>query len=335
LARIAIQLARFDLAQAEAQLAITLAQAQNLLDVEAEAYRRLGLAADYLNDRETAHTHYLRTLALFQQIGDPHGEAIAYSNLSINAPYRGDFENALRYNEKSLALVRAIGDRQTERFLLANLGRMAFDFGDYKYAREGIQKVYELSRASQDRNMEAWALASLGEIFTAEGDYANGERCNLTALDLTRASGRVNDEMIALHNLAALRVLQDRLEEAADLYQQCATLALKMDANTPPITELILLGHIDLLRGHRLTALQRIEGILPLLTPDFLFGLDYSFQLEWRCYQILHANADPRATQCLQALQTRLHDYSLKLPTQARALFLNLAINQEILSATP
>ncbi len=136
---------------------------------EARAHRYLGRAVFALQDMDSAHEHFSRTLQLRHELADPAGEAGALIDLCRVHETRGDGPEAIRCAKRALDLYRAQGDLVGEAFALnAVAWHQALDENFAEALVHGKQAV-ELSLKIDRPMIRALAMDSVGYVYHHTG----------------------------------------------------------------------------------------------------------------------------------------------------------------------
>jgi DNA-binding CsgD family transcriptional regulator len=204
------------------------------LVAEAEARSELGLAAVVARAAHAAHCvgeHHRsialgrRTVELADRTGDAVSSALARERLGIYlwaggdsdaalAAY-GDAEGVLPAEQPTLALAR----------VLAAKAEIVVLRGPAEEAREVSERAVTAARAAGSRTVEAHALDTLGMAMSLTGDWAGGERSLREAIHIAQ---ELPDDFATTRadiSLGDCLEQQGRIEEAAELALEGASLA--------------------------------------------------------------------------------------------------------------
>src|SRR5262249_19874734 len=200
--------------------------------------------------------------------GQNFGAMVGLGSLCLS---RHEFSEALRWAERGLALNSYSSE------LYGIIGDACVELGEYDSALKAIQKMVDLrpqlssfSRVSYLRELHgdvdgaieamsmavssggpssentAWCQVQLGNLYFSKGDYQNPERQYRSALT------RLPEYVHAVAGLAKIKVSQDKLDEAIELYG-------KVVAAVPYPEYVIALGDLYEIVGKRVQAKQQYE----------------------------------------------------------------------------
>ncbi len=150
----------------------------------ANALTTLGIVFAYLNDNQTARTHFEESLRLYEALEDRRGIANQLSNIANTLL---DPVQELPLTERSLAIKRELGDQEGIGVSVFNLGNITARLGDLQRARvfmcEGLENFQKLGH----RRNVAHALISLADLELGLGHP-------IMALELTAAVQAFTDK---------------------------------------------------------------------------------------------------------------------------------------------
>ncbi|MEO6525228.1 MAG: tetratricopeptide repeat protein [Gemmatimonadaceae bacterium] len=169
---------QWDDALESARTSATLARANQLLDVEADALNIEAVVWWTRGEFAKARGLFQRMLALAQS---PTTRAKALQNLGSLAAEEHDYETAERLFTDSRETYRLTNDARGEACSLLNIGLMQAERGDPAQARETLEQAVMQSRHSGDLELHASALLNLGIALGALGDLAEAEERVTTA----------------------------------------------------------------------------------------------------------------------------------------------------------
>src|SRR5262245_4179902 len=247
---------------------------QSVRDNPKSSSSRTRLGQAYLQKaRETSDPIYLtKAEALFKKALELDGQNFgAMAGLGSLCLSRHEFWEALGWAERGLALNPYSSE------LYGIIGDACVELGEYDRALKAIQKMVDLrpqlssySRVSYLRELHgdvdgaieamgmavssggpssentSWCQVQLGNLYFSKGDYQNAERQYRSALT------RLPEYVHAVAGLAKIKVSQDTLDEAIELYE-------KVVAAVPYPEYVIALGDLYEIVGKRVQAKQRYE----------------------------------------------------------------------------
>ncbi|MFJ3498436.1 BTAD domain-containing putative transcriptional regulator [Streptomyces sp. NPDC086091] len=167
----------------------------------AHVLRNLARSFTQIGRQDAARQHLVDALALFEDLGDPDGQARSHGNLALILTRKGENQAALTHVRRAVELFEAAGDPAAQASALNNLGWMCAQTGAYdealRHCREALRLLHELD----DLVARAATWDSIGYIQHQLGDYAEAQECYRRALDLDR---QVGDEYNAAETLTHL-----------------------------------------------------------------------------------------------------------------------------------
>jgi len=166
-----------------------------------------------------------RSLAIYREKHDRHGEAVALGVLGYCYYDLADYAQALTYLQQALALKRELGDRAEECKTLNNLGLVYWDTADYAKAVDTYNQALKIAREIHERRFEGAILNNLGLISSQQGSYQQALELFQQALEAQRAIHFDEGVSNTLGNIGGVYLDLGRYPEALPSYQQ----ALEID----------------------------------------------------------------------------------------------------------
>jgi tetratricopeptide (TPR) repeat protein len=166
-----------------------------------------------------ANQNFNRSIDIFREISDQHGEAEALHNLGNIAYEKIDYQAAQEYYKECLEIRRELNDRRGEGETLNNLGNIAYERNDDQTAREYYDKSLRIKRELDDRRGEAATLHNLGGIALRQKEYSTAcKRCN-ESLKINRELGDRRGEAETLNSLGNVSYEKDDDQTAQEYYE--------------------------------------------------------------------------------------------------------------------
>lgn len=167
-AQFCVEEGRYQLALRWCHRAIAEAEAADVREVLAHAYRLLDRVYVDLGRIEDA-THSAEALALYEEIGDLRGQSVVTNNLAGLAYYLGDWATAREQTRRSLEVCRQIGDQAGVTRATQNLGKLLCDQGRLDEAAELLTSALRMGQAAGHRAVVAIAQRDLARVAARSG----------------------------------------------------------------------------------------------------------------------------------------------------------------------
>ena len=176
---------------------------------------------------DLAHAQALasESLARFQDLADPSGQAFAHLVLGTITNDLGDYPRARAYFEASLALYRDVDDRAMAAWALYDLGQVARHQDDAKEATALLEESLRLFRETGNEAGIDAALGSLGWVLMQQGDYARAQALLEESLRRLRELGDRTGMVLPLGRLGWLEFERGNYREASRLLREGLVLA--------------------------------------------------------------------------------------------------------------
>jgi tetratricopeptide (TPR) repeat protein len=196
--------------------------AQRIGDVVAEAWARTAMAYVYLKTGqfERAKTEYTIAADLFRSENRPREELTPLVGLGRALNDLGETDAARDVYLRVWRTARQLGDLDQEAYAVTNLGWWEFRFGDVATAARYFERAHDLH--VQTGNLRA-SIVPATDVAVARmylGQYADAAAI-LSDAARTCESGGHDDQLGFVLNISGeVRLLQNRVHEAAALYRR-------------------------------------------------------------------------------------------------------------------
>ena len=142
----------------------------------------LGNVYHELGEIKQAVDYHLRSLALFEKVGNKRGQSFAYQGRGNDYIKMEQWKKARPYFEKSSMLKEELKDKRGMLSALSGLGNVSMELGDYKVALVTFEKHLELSNEMGIAAEQGHALHGLAQVYSRMGDKEKSKHYYLEAL---------------------------------------------------------------------------------------------------------------------------------------------------------
>jgi class 3 adenylate cyclase/tetratricopeptide (TPR) repeat protein len=154
-------------------------------------------------------------LSLYEELGDPKGQAAALNNLGIDHYYEGEWEQALDCYERSRTLYERIGDMPNVGLTTNNIGEILSDQGRLEEAEALFEAVLRDGEEMGHKFLVLLACSNLGRGAARAGRFGEAQEQLERALEVAREMGALSFVLEVEVRLAELDALRgDRAESA-------------------------------------------------------------------------------------------------------------------------
>jgi predicted ATPase len=190
----------------------------------AHALRDAGAVAQARAETAKADTLLLRSLSMYEELGDEDGQTRVLRRLGANARAMTDVGRARAHLEQSLALATRRGDARGVYLATGGLGRLEHILGDLQRAVQMLEQSLAMARAERDLFASGHLLQNLGDVALDQSASRRAWTCYAEAASIASRIG--NDHLLAycLAGLAAAAALDERGERAGQLWAVLAAL---------------------------------------------------------------------------------------------------------------
>jgi predicted ATPase/class 3 adenylate cyclase len=188
------------------------------LSLRAEALRAYGSSLGISGRTAASEEVWAQSLALFEELGDDHGQAVLLHRLGINAQLRGDLMRARELVEASDVIHRRHGDLWGLAQTVGTLGAIARDEGDQEGALGLVRNSVALAREAGVPWWESGALAELAALSLDAGLVDEGEAHARESLVIAEGLRDRSGRVFAVGLLARVAAERDQPARAGLLW---------------------------------------------------------------------------------------------------------------------
>lgn len=194
-------------------------QAADLDPSYATAYLRLGLL--YMRQRENASAAdvFDKAEKLYRDTGNREGLTQVFHKRGLLLRDQANYRDSLQQLEQSLALARETGNDVQQVYCLLDESSVLVYLGDGTAAENKALAGKQLADSLNLATLSIIGLTTMGRTFGLIGKMEKAEENIQQAIELARRYRARNREATAQLNLANLRLMQTRPQEALELSQ--------------------------------------------------------------------------------------------------------------------
>lgn len=163
-------------------LALASAERAGNLHWQATSHRKLGRALGHLGHLDDARAKFDLSLAIFEELDDPEGQASSLKNRGFVDYREGRHRAAADCNIAALERYERLGDRNGQADTLNNIGWSLAQVGEYDEAARRCREALRLYRTLGNGDGLAVCWDTLGFIHAGRGDREEAESCYRKAL---------------------------------------------------------------------------------------------------------------------------------------------------------
>lgn len=189
-------------------------------------------------------------------------EGIVLGNLGTLHRYLGDLASARATYGAALKIHREVFNLRSEMIVLGNLGHLALLSGEIDEAKERYRAALAILEEMPDPRSEAIIIVHLGALEAWRGEPAAAEWLLGRAHALVEKIGDRPLQSVCLAELAALDAQGDRIEASRRRFVEARRVLAGGDEGGWSTVLSVLEGFLDLARGRRDAAQERMEAVL-------------------------------------------------------------------------
>jgi len=176
-----------------------------------------------------AALHWDSAARLFEQEGNPKGQAQALTNLAQALQQIGQYDKAALTLQFALDLVKDPREPMQMAAILGRLGNVNFARGEYGQAIQFLQEGLSLSRNQDNSALSASLLNDLGNVLAMTESHSEALAAFTESSILAKATGNQLLAVTAIVNAARVSLNQGKMNDVADRL----TLALQEEQAIP------------------------------------------------------------------------------------------------------
>lgn len=224
LARELLHLSHYDEAKNAANNALSAALEAGSILQEARALYYLGRISFYRSEYPEALIYYLRSLTLFEVIGDKGRIAITLGN--VGSVYRSlsDYPSAVEYYHKALIIDEELHNWQGIANHTGNIGNVYLLLSDYPKALMYYHRSLALTEDLGNMSGVATHTCNLGNVYLYLHDYGNALEYYHKALTIQQKLGDKLSEAIYTGNIAGVYFHLKEYQKSLEHYHQALTM---------------------------------------------------------------------------------------------------------------
>lgn len=257
--RVFHQLGLLDNAIEVAQEEQQLANKFEFTQLEADAYKRVGIYA-YLKGQNRLSLHsYQQSLNYYLTLDESITQANLYNNIALVHAFTGELENALLSYQQAEKIYQKFGSEADKIDVKYNIAAFHLQLKRYDTAISLFLEVIESRLEIIDQQGLAEAEGGLGTSYMYAGDYQKAEYYLTKALDYHRINNNGYWAATTLQNLAELNNNLGNIDQAIAFAQECIRLSAKYGNDNAYSGALFSLANAYFYQGKYDLALSYVE----------------------------------------------------------------------------
>ena len=278
-----------------------------------------------------AFPYFQQALALTQAGDYAYYDLLVLNNIGSLQVSTGHFMAAIAHFQAALPRAMTLDFESKIAFIVASLGEIALLVGDYAAALPQLVEAHQRYAALHDHAFEAQLLQMLSMLYAESGEH--GTALTYCHRALAAAGGHL---YVVQHNalctLGHLQRHRGQWDAASALYQQALTLSQALNRVSDELRIQTYLAAVTFAQGDGAAALAAVEPLLANFATTPFISQDRPQELLLIAYQILVANADPRAQAVLHQAWAYVQEQAAKIddPRLRETFLANVPVNREL-----
>jgi len=162
---------------------------------------------------------YLRSLKMFEEMGDKKGIAKNLNNIGIVYREQGNYDKAIDHYLRSLKIFEESDDKQRIAISLNNLGTVYYEQGNYDKTIDYFLRSLKIDEEAGDKQGIAGSLNNIGEVYREQGKYELAIEYVNRSLSIAQEIGFKELIKYTYENLSVIYAKQNRFRQAYEYYQ--------------------------------------------------------------------------------------------------------------------
>lgn len=282
-----------------------------------------------------ARPEYEEVVQLACEVSNRRAEGIARYELGDVLRGLGHYSLALTQFSQALALFAEIGDPLLQTYATSSLAALYTVLGTLERATEALQAAFRYSEplTMPDAKPSVWLAAAL--LCQQQGEYEQALHYAISCREDGQRHNSRHTEAIACFYLGLAWEGLARWSEAEAAFQSALELYRALDLLPAGVDAQAGLARVALAQGDRVRALGWVEQLLVDWPAYPNVGQDEPFLIYLTCYQVFHANDDPRAQDFLVRGDQELLRYAEQFtdPALRQSFLANVPVHAALLQA--
>jgi len=210
--------------------AAQLAERGENIDLQALAFKSIGVSYFFEGDLEISLNYYEKSLNLYVENNNLKGMANCLNNIGLVYLERGNYTKAKDYYQKKYEIVKSLGNYQSMASALIQLGNINYYRSNYQQSLDYYYQAMLIYNDIDDKSGKADASYSLGIIYSEMKSFAKALEYYKKAETTYSETGNNRDLSHVLNNMAKIYNFEFKdFNTAYLLYEQ--SLELKKQLN--------------------------------------------------------------------------------------------------------
>ncbi|MEO6882845.1 MAG: tetratricopeptide repeat protein [Bacteroidia bacterium] len=212
-----------------ANQALNLAQKNNFLKGEIQAYDAIGLAYDEIGKYTDALKNYEEGLKVANQTKNLKKEFVFYSNIANIYMEQGNYDEGLKRNKSALKVAIDANVEMYEAAGYSNIGGAYYAEGNYEEAEKNFLASLKIAEKLQNKQMIAHNYYAIASIYNVQKNYAAALKNTLQALEIEKQINNPQEISQMEVNIGENYVGLGNYSEALQSYHDALDLNIKLD----------------------------------------------------------------------------------------------------------
>ena len=202
------------------ELAITLSEKIEDVNLLAKSYNHLAISYYYAGDLISSEVNLNKSLALYSKIKNKQGMATCYNGIGVIHYDQGKLYRALQLYIQSLRIKEKIGGKLSIAMTLNNIGNVYKDLEKVDKSLEYYNRSLEIKKELTDQHGVAMTLNNIGLLYHNNGEYVKAQDFYSQSLTIKREIKDLHGEAMTLNNIGLTYEVQKIYGAAIPYYEK-------------------------------------------------------------------------------------------------------------------
>ncbi|AZQ83526.1 response regulator [Colwellia sp. Arc7-635] len=253
------RLGRLDKAIETAQEEQKLANKFDFKQLEADAYKMIGVYAYYRGDNSLALSSYQQALDYYIGVNAPIAQANLHNNIGLVYAAMTKLEDTLLSYQKAELLYQKYGNKKDKIDVQSNIAGLHLRLKRHDIAISMYLEVIEKRKEISDFQEFAKTYTDLGSAYQHAGNFKQAQHYMELGLALHKKNKDDYNAAATLHNLAELNNVQNNIDQAIIYAKECIRLSVAQGHDNAYVGGLYSLAKAYYLQGKFDLALSYVE----------------------------------------------------------------------------
>ena len=184
--------------------------------LEASSLRYIGIVYDLQGNYLIAFDYYLKSLKIFEKLGNKKGVYKCYINIGNILMYQGNYQQSIDYFLRALKITEELNNKKGMSDCYNNIGLVQYYQGIYPQAIENYLKSLKITEELNDKKGMSNCYNNIGLVHSYQGNYTQAIEYYLKSLKIFEQLGDKNGLSACYTNIGSVYTYQGNYPKAIE-----------------------------------------------------------------------------------------------------------------------